>query len=101
MSFSIQVVSAIQKDLLFAICHWSCEEVDTLLCPVKVYIEAAKFVRNRCDEALKLIDGEWGLRSEHYIRIKGFIKCILKLITTVANDRDILDLKRGLLFANI
>ncbi len=55
-SFSVQVVSTIRKDLSFATCHWSRKEVDTLLCLVEVHVEAAKSIKNRCDEALKLID---------------------------------------------
>ncbi len=85
MSLSTQVVNAVLKDLLFATCHWSREEVDNLLCPVEAHVEVAKSVRNRCDEALKLIDREWSLKAEHYIRSKGFVECTLKLVATVAN----------------
>ncbi len=99
-SFSTQVVSAVRKDPSFAACYWSRKEVDTLLCPVEVYVEAAKSVRNWCDEALKLIDREWGLGAEHYIRSKGFVERTLKLMAVLANRRDVPDLKTGLLLAN-
>ncbi len=46
-SLSTQVVSAVRKDPSFAACHWSREEVDTLLRLVEAHVEAAKSVRNR------------------------------------------------------
>lgn len=59
--------------------------MDTLLYPVEVYVKIAKLVRNCCDETLKLIDWEWGLRAENYIKSKDFIKQTLKLVAIVAN----------------
>lgn len=52
-SFSVQVVSVVQKDLSFAVCYWNCEEVDILFCSVEAHVEAAKSVGHRCNEALK------------------------------------------------
>lgn len=59
--------------------------MDTLLCLVEVYVKAAKLVRNCCDETLKLIDREWGLEAENYIKSKDFVKQILKLVAAIAN----------------
>lgn len=82
-SFSAEVVRAVRKDPSFAACKLNREEVDTLLRPIEVHVEAAKVARNRCDEALKCIDRKWGMEAENYIRSKGFVERALKLVAAV------------------
>lgn len=99
-SFSARVAKAIRADPSFRKCHWTAEDIDTLLHPIEVHVEAATSVRNRCEEALTLISREWGVEAEGYIRSQGLLERSLKLIASVAKRRDVPDLKTGLLLAN-
>lgn len=48
-------------------------------------MKTIKSVKNQYYEALKLIDWEWDLKAEKYIRKKGFVEQTLKLIAVIAN----------------
>ncbi len=65
-----------------------------------MHVEATASVRNRCEEALTLINREWGVDVEEYIRCQGLVEWSLKIIASVANRRDVPNLKTGLLLAN-
>ncbi len=94
------MAKAVRADPSFRQCQWSVGDIDTLLHPIEVHVEAAASVRNRCKEALTLISREWGVDAEEYIRCQGLVEQSLKLIASIANRRDVPDLKTGLLLAN-
>ncbi len=98
--FSARVATAVCTDPSFRKCQWTAEEIDTLLHPIEMHVKAALAVRNRCKEALTLIRRKWGSDAEEYIRCQGLVERSLKLIASVANRRDVPDLKTGLLLAN-
>lgn len=94
------MAKAIRADPSFRICRWTAEEMDTLLHSIEVHVEAAKLTRNRCEKSLNLINREWDMDAEEYIRSRGLVERTLKLIAAVAKRRDVPDLKTGLLLAN-
>lgn len=73
--------------------------MDTLLHLIKVHVEAAKLACNRYKKTLNLINQEWGIDIEEYIRCRSLVECTLKLIVSVAKRRDIPNLKTGLFLA--
>ncbi len=90
-SFASHVAKAVRADPSFRQCQWSVGDINTLLHPIEVHVEAA---------ALTLISWEWGMDTEEYIRCQGLVERSLKLIASVANRRDVLDLNTGLLLTN-
>ncbi|MCJ1349570.1 hypothetical protein MMC31_007811 [Peltigera leucophlebia] len=74
--------------------------MDTFLHSIEVHVMAAKLVRNRYEESLNLINREWSVDAEEYIRCKGLVGRTLQLIAGVAKQRDVSNLKTGLLLAN-
>ncbi|MCJ1342679.1 hypothetical protein MMC31_000866, partial [Peltigera leucophlebia] len=76
------------------------EEMDTFLHSIKVHVEVAKLVRNRCEKSLNFINREWGVDAEEYIRTRGLVGWTLQLIAGVSKRRDVPDLRTGLLLAN-
>ncbi len=99
-SFSTFVAKMVCVDLSFRKCQMTVEEIVMLLDPIKVHIKAASAVCNRCEEALTLISCKWDVDVEECIRCQGLVEQSLKLIASVANQRDVSDLKTGLLLAN-
>ncbi len=86
---------AIRADPSFRKCQWTAEEIDMFLYPIEVHVKAALAVRNRCEEALTLIRRKWDLDAKEYIRCQSLVERSLKLIASVANCRDVPDLKTG------
>ncbi len=94
------MAKAVCSDPSYRQCHWIVVEIDILLHPIEVHVEAATSIRNHCKEALTLIIREWIVDAEEYIHCQGLVEQSLKLITSIANRRDVPDLKTGLLLAN-
>lgn len=98
--FSARVATAICADLSFYKCQWIANEIDILLDPIEVHVKAVLAVCNCCKEALTLISRKWSSDAEEYIRCQSLVKHSLKLIASIANCREVSDLKTGLLLAN-
>lgn len=65
-----------------------------------MHIKAVSAVCKRSKEAIILISCKCDVDTEEYIRCQGLVEWSLKLIISVANWRDILDLKTDLFLAN-
>lgn len=74
--------------------------MDTLLHLIKIHVKAIKLTHNCYEKPLNLINLEWDMDAEEYIRYSGLVEQTLKLIAGVARWLDIPDLNTGLLIAN-
>lgn len=94
------MAKAVCADPFFHQCHWTVVEIDILLHTIEVHVEAIISVCNCCEDALILISREWGIDAEEYIRCQGLVERSFKFIASIANWRDVPELKTGLLLAN-
>ena len=83
--FSALVAKTVYANPSFHKCHWTVEEIDTLLDLIEVHVKVASAICNRCDKVLTLIGRKWGIDAEEYICYQSMVKQLLKLIAGVAN----------------
>lgn len=88
------------SDRSFQLGNWTAAAVEELLEPVQVHIDAANVLRDRCNEAYKTINREWGIDAAACVGMKGNFKRTLKLITSIARRTDVPDYETALLLIN-